>query len=340
MSGEVLAEAEVETNPNLALIKYWGKKDLPRQESPQNSPFENTNRPATSSLGVSLDGLTTKSSLFLLRGGESTLRIDGKDHSPESLTPLLFYLDSVLGFSCSLQIESHNDFASSAGLASSSSGGAASTLAALSALNRYLGRDKKGEGIDLALASRLAREGSGSAARAVFGGFCTFPEGDDSAHPLYDETHWPELRILVVQLSDKKKALSSRLAMERCKQTSVNYPSWLKRSSQLYEDSLQSLKERDLNHLGPLMQESYLLMFSTMLTAQPPIFYWLPETVQLLKELQRWRQEGMTAWETMDAGPQVKIFTVENELEDLENRIRGILPQATLFRSKIAKGHF
>jgi len=74
-----------------------------------------------------------------------------------------------------------------------------------------------------------------------------------------------------------------------------------------------------------MMQQSYLTMFATMHTSIPPIFYWNAKSIEIIKMCQRLRQESIALWETMDAGPQVKILTtaahVEEILRELKNEI-------------------
>jgi diphosphomevalonate decarboxylase len=85
---------------------------------------------------------------------------------------------------------------------------------------------------------------------------------------------------------------------------------------------------RDWGLLGPLIRQSYLRMFSTMFTAEPPLIYWQAESLALIKSLEELRAEGFDAWETMDAGPQVKIFCPAEQcvriVAALEARVPGV----------------
>jgi diphosphomevalonate decarboxylase len=86
------------------------------------------------------------------------------------------------------------------------------------------------------------------------------------------------------------------------------------------------------------MQMSYLQMFSTMFSAFPPVLYWLPKSVAVIHLCRELRSKGIPAWETMDAGPQVKILTdsensakIKTALLELDNSLR-------LFEDKVGTG--
>jgi diphosphomevalonate decarboxylase len=214
--------------------------------------------------------------------------------------------------------ESRNNFPTAAGLASSSSGFAALTLAAAAACGLVPpGCLREGAPMPAELLgglSALARLGSGSAARALYGGFTLLPADSEEARPLFPASHWPGLRVIVARISETAKELSSRVAMERTRLTSPYYPAWVADAPGVCREAQDALAVRDLDRLGPLVQTSYLRMFATMFAARPPVVYWQPASLAVIKACQSLRDRGLPAWETMDAGPQVKIFTLESAL--------------------------
>ena len=169
--------------------------------------------------------------------------------------------------------------------------------------------------------SALARVGSASAARALWGGFSTLEAGADCAGAAFPEDHWPELRLLVAVTSRRRKPLPSRDAMLHVAATSPYYPAWLASAEATFQAALEAVRTRDLKRLGPHMRVSYLRMFGTMFAADPPINYLLPQSLQVLEVLEELRAAGIGAWETMDAGPQVKIACLAADVE----RIRTAL---------------
>lgn len=302
-------------SPSLALIKYWGK-----------SSKEN-NTPATPSLAVTLAGLeSTTSARFADR---DQVVLDGKVQDPAQHAAFFDLLRAELKTSQHFAVESANNFPTAAGLASSSSGYAALT-GAVAALCQ--------EGLTPNQLSTLARRGSGSATRAIYGGFTLFDAGAEAAVPVHDEAFWPDFRVLIVTVRDEAKAVSSRVAMEQTRLTSPYYQDWITSSAALLPRAQAALAARDLDSLGPLVRMSYLRMFSTMFSAEPPIIYWYPESLGLIRTCEELRASGLGAWETMDAGPQVKIFCLAKDLPAIKTAVETRYPQFKTLTSQPGPG--
>src|SRR5690625_4510316 len=179
-------KATAMAHPNIALIKYWGKR------------HHALNLPATGSYSLTLAPISTKTSVTWQQERD-TLWLNGTETHGRPLERIEKFLDLLrkdhphLGHA---KVESANDFPTAAGLASSASAFAALALAATAAAEIL--RD------DRAL-SILARRGSGSAARSIFGGFVRMNPGiqedgsDAFAEQRYDENHW-DLRVLFAQI--------------------------------------------------------------------------------------------------------------------------------------------
>ena len=315
------AVAHAVAHPSLALVKYWGKQS------------GGVNLPATSSLGVTVGALTTRTTCSL--AAKDSLAIDGVPSDPGKISAffdeLRRYLRTAVGSAGArgtgvkhpggrpaagrdgggpaprFAVESHNSFPTAAGLASSASGFAALTMAAVAAAG--------GNTDDTAALSALARHGSGSAARSIFGGFTAWPAGAPAAEEIFPRDWWPELRIVVLPLSAVGKPISSREAMNLTRDTSPYYPAWIADAPTLFTRAREALSRRDLEALGTVMRLSYLRMFATMLGAEPPVEYWIPASVAVQRRLAELRAAGVGAWETMDAGPQVKVLTTEDEAD-------------------------
>jgi diphosphomevalonate decarboxylase len=103
--------------------------------------------------------------------------------------------------------------------------------------------------------------------------------------------------------------------MNRSRATSPAYPAWVADAPLLVEGAAEAIDHRDLNALGEVMRLSYLRMFSTMISANPPVIYWLPRTIEAIHRLDELRRHGVAAWETMDAGPQVKVLASVGDVE-------------------------
>lgn len=293
--------------PSLALTKYWGKR------------LEGTNLPATPSLALTLAPLRSQATVSLTTE-QHRITINGRAQALPRFEPFLSQVTEHFDTPVCFEATCTNNFPTRAGLASSSSGFAALTLA-LAALS---GRD-----LTRTTLSRLARFGSGSAARAVFGGFVEWPAGASEARPLYDETYWPALRVIVCLVEHGPKAVSSREAMNRVRDTSPFYAEWVKDAAGLHGEALSALASQDLEKLGDVARHSAHRMFGTMLSMSPPLVYWTPATVRILHLVQGLRAEGIGVWETMDAGPQVKLLCLDRDIEEILNRLTDVLPDLT-----------
>lgn len=283
---------------NIALVKYWGKRDA------------TLNLPQNGSLSMTLDGMTTTTTVRWEAGRDAdAVSLNGKELEGSELAKMSAFLDLVrhmAGIETRARVESRNDFPTAAGLASSASGFAALSLAASQAAGLEL---------DPRQLSILARQGSGSASRSIFGGFAEWkrgerPDGEDSyAEQLLPPEAWSEARMLVLVLEPRPKPLSSRAGMTQTVATSPMYPAWLSTVGADLDAARQAIRDRDLESLGATAEANALKMHATMLTTLPTILYWQPPTVALMHRIWELRRDGLPGWFTIDAGPNVKVLT-------------------------------
>ena len=293
-------------HPNIALVKYWGKRDT------------EMNLPAVSSLSLTLDTFATTTQIQF--ADVDRVVLNGADAPNDFATRVLTFLDRLSSDRPPCLVTTHNNFPTAAGLASSASGFAALALAG----SRFLHNEVLG----LDAISRLARLGSGSATRSLFGGFVqwnrgTQPDGlDSTAMQVADENHWTGLRMVVAVVSNQKKSIGSTEAMERSRLTSPLYQAWTDGAEADVEQAREALLARNLVSLGTTMEQSTMKMYATMTTATPPILYWSPQTVAVLHAVWELRSRGISAWCTMDAGPNVKILCEVEDAADVVSAVR------------------
>ncbi|WEV75220.1 diphosphomevalonate decarboxylase [Bifidobacterium sp. ESL0800] len=316
-------KATAVANANIALIKYWGKAD------------ERLIIPRASSLSLTLEGLSTWTTVEFGRpgtqpddqpGGQTItdcLTIDGKVQLGSSLTRVSKFLDIVrqkAGIGLPARVTSANTVPFGAGLASSASAFAALAAAA-----------SKAAGLDLTPRelSRLARRGSGSACRSIFGGLVKWNAGhdDESSYAEPVDSGDMDLAIIVVLISSAKKPISSREAMRRTIATSPLYDAWIDSCGKDLDDALSAIASGDVQHLGEITEANALGMHAAMMASRPSVFYWLPQTVAALNSVAAIRRDaGLGAWSTMDAGPNVKVLTVGRDAERVADELRNRLP--------------
>ena len=302
-------------SPNLALIKYWGKSNRV------------LNLPATPSLGITLGGLETETTVAIA-GSKDRVIIEEAEQDPGRFAQFFDEFRKRRKDARFFAV-SRNSFPTAAGLASSSSGFAAlacgcSAAAGLSLTPREL--------------SAHARIGSASAARSLFGGFVALDANAAHAEQLYGQNHWPDLRVVLVAVRSEKKSISSRNAMELSRTSSPFYETWVSSSVSLFKDGCDAVDARDIEKLGVTIRKSYLRMFATMFSASPPVIYWHPDSLRMIKLCEGLRLDGVQAWETMDAGPQVKVLCLAGDVEAIQERIAAQNRDWTVFVSPVGPG--
>ncbi len=296
-------------HPNIALVKYWGK----RQRA--------LNLPAVPSLSVTLAPFQTETTV-VWGTDDDRFVINGSITQGSDSSRIGTFLDLVDANRPPVHIESTNNFPTAAGLASSSSAFAALALAATTAA---------GQSPTLAELSALARQGSGSASRSLWGGFVTWSHGekddgtDSHGHPIAGAEHW-DLRVLVALVSDQKKAISSRDGMNRTQETSPLFSGWVASAQTDVDEAKTAVRERDLERLGTVMEHSTMKMVGTMFSAQPAVIYMKPATVAVLQTVQELRANGIAAWATMDAGPNVKVLTTPDAEASVQQALLQHVP--------------
>ena len=310
-------KATVEASPSLALVKYWGKQDGER------------NIPATSSLAITLDGLCTRTTVEC-SGEQDRIVVNGVPQPTVGRFAALFTrVREETGYTGNFTVRSRNNFATSAGLASSSSGFAALAAGCIRATGKVLSDET---------CSAIARVGSASAARSVFGGFTVLREGAESAEMLHDENYWPDLRVVVCTVTERAKAVSSGQAMELTKRSSPFFAAWLEDARSLFADAVSALATKDLPRLGEIMRLSYLRMHATLLASSPPVIYGEPLSLKIIQLCAELRHGGVGAWETLDAGPQVKILSSAADAERVVRELGRELPTLSMTVCRIGTG--
>ncbi len=303
-------------HPNIALVKYWGKRDIEH------------NLPAAGSLSMTLGGLRTETSVRFDDSLErDTLELNDQPVEDGSkLQRVVDFLELVrdrAGLQMSARVQSHNDFPTGAGLASSASGFAALALAASAAAGLELSPEEL---------SVLARRGSGSAARSLFGGFVEMnpgarADGEDAfAAPLFGPEHW-DLRCVIAVTARGEKDIGSTEGMTHTRETSPYYQPWVDSVPADIERARQAVERRDFAALAKVAEASCLRMHACAMAADPGILYWNGTTVDLMHRVREARAGGLSAFFTIDAGPQLKVFCPAEDLDacvDLLEREDGV----------------
>lgn len=292
-------QAEAVARANIALVKYWGKR-APRDGG------ANFNLPAVGSLSLTLDALSTRTRVrFDPQLQADVVRLNGREE-PAATARTARFLD-LLRTAADRRVFAHvdteNDFPTGAGLASSASGFAALAAAAGAAL---------GLALPPAELSALARRGSGSAARSIFGGFVQWHRGerddgaDSFAEPLAPADHWP-LRVVVAVTEEGPKATGSTDGMTLTQRTSPYFRAWVEDQDADLAEARTAVLARDFDRLATVTEFSCLKMHASAMAARPGVLYWNGATVESMHAVRALRAKGVPVCFTVDAGPQIKV---------------------------------
>lgn len=309
---------------NIALIKYWGKAD------------EALIIPMNNSLSVTLDRFYTETRVtFDETLTEDQLILNGEAVNAKESAKIQRYMEMIrkeAGISEYALIESENFVPTAAGLASSASAYAALAGACNEALQ--LGLSDK----DL---SRLARRGSGSASRSIYGGFAEWEKGNDDetsfAHRVEADGWENELAMVFVVINNKSKKVSSRSGMSLTRDTSRFYQYWLDNVEPDLKETKEAIAQKDFKRMGEVIEANGLRMHATNLGAQPPFTYLVPESYDAMRIVHECREAGLPCYFTMDAGPNVKVLIEKKNQQAIVDKFLQEFDQSQIITSDITQ---
>lgn len=331
MSESTIYQASTYAPVNIAVVKYWGKRDA------------KLNLPTNSSLSVTLNQgdlrTHTTAACAASFGPHDTLLLNGSPQdvsgartqacfrelrslraAVEAANPSLPKLSKL-----TLKIVSENNFPTAAGLASSAAGLAALVRAIA---DLYELPQSKTE------LSKIARQGSGSACRSLFGGYVawdmgTAPDGSDSqAVEIAPASHWPTMKALILVASAEKKGVSSTSGM----QTTVATSDLFKRRAEVVvpkhmEQMIQAVKNKDFELFGKVTMMDSNSFHATCLDTFPPIFYLNDTSRAAIRVVEAINEKAgkIIAAYTFDAGPNCVIYFEEKHMSDVAGAIKSVL---------------
>lgn len=318
-----MKSAKAKAHTNIALIKYWGKKD------------QKLFLPMNSSLSLTLDAFYTETEVILDDSLETDhFILNDEVQSLEETQKIADFLNlfrEETGNYTPAKVISQNFVPTAAGLASS-----ASAFAALgAAMNEVSGMKT-----DLTTLSTFVRRGSGSATRSVFGGFVEWQMGTnntDSFARQVDDASW-DIGMVIVAVNTAKKTISSRVGMQLTVDTSPFYKSWVETAATDLSTIKQAIAQKDFQLLGEITESNGMKMHGTMLGARPPFTYMEPTTLEVLAAVRQLRHEGIECYYTMDAGPNVKILCHLSDTVLIQQKLQQLFKNNAVIISKVGKG--
>ncbi|MBW1605600.1 diphosphomevalonate decarboxylase [Lactobacillus sp. Sy-1] len=277
---------------NIALVKYWGKADA-KLIIPQNSSLSLTLDHFYTDTGVQFDSQLSADQLFI---DDVLAPVD------EKVANCLAVVRQLAGIKTHALIRSYNHVPNAAGLASSASAFAALATAACKAAGLTLSK---------AELSMVARRGSGSATRSIFGGFVEWHAGDSDttsfAQPIEDPVQM-DIKMITVVLNRHPKKISSRMGMQSSVNTSPYYAAWKQQAAKDLVNIKAAILQANFNMVGHIAETNAMRMHALTLSADPSFTYFNADSLEAMHIVKSLRENGTNCYFTMDAGPNVKII--------------------------------
>lgn len=326
MAGKWVRMVTAQTPTNIAVIKYWGKRD------------ETLILPVNDSISVTLDPAhlcTTTTVAVSPSFDQDRMWLNGKEISlaggrfqsclKEIRNRACDVEDEEKGIKIAkkdwenlhLHIASYNNFPTAAGLASSAAGFACLVFALAKLMNAKE---------DQSQLSAIARQGSGSACRSLYGGFVKWIMGKDEdgrdslAVQLADEKHWDDLVIIIAVVSSRQKETSSTSGMRETVETSLLLKH---RAKEIVPKRIvqmeEAIKNRDFASFAQLTCTDSNQFHAVCLDTSPPIFYMNDTSHRIISVVEKWnRSEGVpqVAY-TFDAGPNAVMIARDRKAASL-----------------------
>ena len=310
---------------NFALVKYWGKRDA------------ELNLPDVGSISITLDALWSRTRVELDPALElDSFELDGQTVAPgaDRVRALLERMRAIGGSSIRARVSSCNNFPTGAGLASSASGFAALVTAADRAYDLDLSPARRSE---------LARIGSGSAARSIFGGYVEMHRGqrrdgsDSIAQPLAAADDWP-LQVVIAVSDRGRKSVGSTEGMQRTAKTAPFYLAWINNQPNDLALARAAIAARDFDALADISEASALAMHGLAMSARPGLLYFNATTMECLHRVRHLRNQGLAVFFTVDAGPQVKAVCLPQAADAVVDALAEVPGVTELLRAGLGSG--
>ncbi len=290
---------------NIALVKYWGKRD------------SNLNLPMTDSLSISLNDRGATTTISVVKSSEDQVLLNGemvdkKEQFYQRLVDFLALFRHQTGHY--YRVETNMNLPVAAGLASSACGFAA-VVKALDQLYQWQ--------LSTRALSILARMGSGSAARSIETGFVYWHAGrrEDGQDSYAEKLQfvWPDLSVGLLIVTKQPKPIDSRTAMQRTVDTAALYQAWPQQVAQDMVSMQAAIRNRDFDLLGKTAENNALAMHATMQASWPPIVYSHARTHQAMQQVWQLRDQGIAVYFTQDAGPNLKLLFLNEHLDAVKD---------------------
>ncbi|MDP2337780.1 MAG: diphosphomevalonate decarboxylase [Bacteroidota bacterium] len=300
---------------NIALVKYWGKRDFQKPMNP--------------SLSFVLCNAFTETSVELHKNGDQKVEFNFEGEAGLFGERIEKYLDHVSGRlswinKYNFRIHSQNSFPHSAGIASSASSFGALALC-LTELDFALSGKEIGCSDFWQKASELARIGSGSACRSVYPGFAIWGKtqlfescSDDYAVPILggiNQTFYG-LRDAILMVDTGTKEVSSSFG-HSLMDNHIYQRSRIAQAHENMNELYLALLTGNQEKFVSVVENEALSLHAMMMTSDPSFILLKPNSLELISRIRRFREKSkIPVCFTIDAGPNIHLlYFKENEID-------------------------
>lgn len=330
-------QSKARSTPNIAFIKYWGNRSDELRLPEAASLSMTLDRPTVEITVEDADAFAVRS--FLADGAEKTLKEKDIERFRKVVALMRRFFETlgvgeVLPEKIAITVRSH--IPPAIGLASSAAVFSCLAKAVAGFVRERIRLQEKQVSI-------LARLGSGSAARSIFGGFSTLEEGngmgiaDAWSEQIADERHWILHDIVTIPAMDEKKVGSTEgHASASTSPLFVDRIAAIRARRQ--RECIHAVRERDFEALQRVTEEDCLDMHQVMQTQTPPLFYLNAETHRIVEEIKELRKKNhIPVLFTMDAGPTVHLICPEEGVSAIR-AFANAQAGCTIFETKVGPG--
>ncbi len=324
-------------------MKYWGKSAV---QIPKNPSLSFSLKKAVTTTKVVLSPSPRKTfDLSYLFENESNKFFESRIRRYlESLFPYFPFLKES-----SLEVSSKNTFPHSSGIASSASGMSALALCICSLEEKLMNLSREDD--FYRKASYMARLGSGSASRSVYGNFVSWGkvEGIERSSDVYANpldipvgNSFRSLNDAVLIVSREAKKVSSSQGHDLME----NHPFAAPRFQQAqihYRQLLTALRDNDIQSFIRITENEALMLHGLMMSSDPGFLLLEPATLEIISKVRRYREEtGSFITFTIDAGPNVHLIYPdeirENILDFIETEVQSLCSDGKWIDDRMGEG--
>jgi diphosphomevalonate decarboxylase len=206
-------------------------------------------------------------------------------------------------------VVSQNSVRTGKGLGFSASGFAALGVATSKALGLKL---------DHISLSEIVRLGAGSATRSLAGGFALW-HADKNGHSYAEQLAVPnnmDFSMVIVPIPSKIRTDEAHAEVVG----SPLFQARLKNIEQFMAKMKSAIRNGDTSTIGQIAEEDTLNLHAITMTGKSHMVLWEPETILIIREIDRLRNSGIKCWFSIDTGPSVFINTFQENDRTVADR--------------------